>query len=115
MACVPLRSEFPGFGPYLVGTAQAYMKGSTPPRDIDVRHIMRDEEYARFVKGCGGIEGVRFLGLAIAQYLASLTGLPIDFQFQQATAANKHSGYREPLGIRGMGHFAGDAEGATDD
>lgn len=109
-ACWPLRSAFPGFGPYLVGTAMT-PRGDRAPRDVDVRHIMRDEEYDALVTGVG-IEGVRFLGIAIGQYLASLTGLPIDFQFQQSTAANENhpDGFRNPLGVRGMGHLVGDAE-----
>jgi len=133
-ACVPLRNEFPGGGPYLVGSA---MEGdrSAGTRDVDVRHIMGDEEYAAMVSVLG-IEGVRFLGIAVGQYLASLTGLPIDFQFQQQTAANEKHGRgkqyhdhtepvigcrcaerypvkhrsRNPLGVRSMANFVGDAE-----
>jgi hypothetical protein len=80
---------------------------------VDVRHIMADDDYAAMVDGIG-IEAVRFLGLAIGQYLASLSGLPVDFQFQQQTAANRDhadAGPRNPLGVRGMGHYAGDGEG----
>lgn len=111
-ACVPLRHEFPGFGPYLVGSATTGER-SAGARDVDVRHIMSDEDYEAFVKAVG-ITGVRFLGIAIGQYLASFTGLPIDFQFQQMTAANdgRHpTTGRNPLGVRSMGNFIGDAEG----
>lgn len=139
-ACAPLRHDFPGFGPYLVGSAMTGER-SAGTRDVDVRHIMRDEEYDAFVGGVGA-EGVRFLGIAIGQYLASLTGLPIDFQFQQQTAANsgehvvratvrhshtesllgcrcaenpsnvvpEHAKPRNPLGVRSMSHFLGDGE-----
>jgi hypothetical protein len=109
-ACWPLRQEFPGFGPYLVGSSMTGEK-SAGTRDVDVRHIMRDEEYAAMVAAVG-IEGVRFLGLAIGQYLTSTTGLPIDFQFQPQGPANEKHGDkpRNPLGIRSMGHYIGDAE-----
>lgn len=109
-ACWPLRHEFPGFGPYLVGSAMTGEK-SNGTRDVDVRHIMKDDEYDAML-GALGIRGVRFLGLAIGQYLASLTGLPIDFQFQPQAAANEKHGDkpRNPLGTRSMDHFVGDAE-----
>lgn len=114
-ACHPLRHDFPGFGPYLVGSAVTGER-SAGARDVDVRHIMRDEEYAA-LRASVGIEGIRFLGLAIGQYLASVTGLQIDFQFQQMTAANdgRHpTTGRNPLGVRGMGHYAGDGEPTED-
>lgn len=139
-ACVPLRTEFPGFGPYLVGSAMTGEK-SAGTRDVDVRHIMADDDYEAFVQAVG-ITGVRFLGIAIGQYLASVSGLPIDFQFQQQTAANSgehavketvrhthtepvigcrcaenpanvvkaHQKPRNPLGVRSMGNFLGDGE-----
>lgn len=142
-ACVPLRNEFPGYGPYLVGSAMTGER-SAGTRDVDVRHIMADEDYAA-LRDAVGVEGVRFLGIAVGQYLASVTGLPIDFQFQQATAANAgehavrekvrhshtepligcrcaenpgnvipaHQKPRNPLGVRGMGHFVGDGEPST--
>lgn len=142
-ACAPLRNEFPGFGPYLVGSAMTGER-SAGVRDVDVRHIMGDEDYAAFMEAVG-IEGVRFLGIAVGQYLASLTGLPIDFQFQQQSAANSgehmepervrhthddpiigcrcsenpnnvtpaHAKRRNPLGVRSMGNFVGDAEPAA--
>lgn len=110
-ACWPLRHAFPGHhGPYLVGSAMTGER-SAGARDIDVRHIMEDEAYDAMVQALG-IDSVRFLGIAIGQYLASITGLPIDFQFQQMTAANEdHDGPRNPLGIRAMGNYLGDAEG----
>jgi hypothetical protein len=109
-ACWPLRHEFPGFGPYLVGSSMTGEK-SNGTRDVDVRHIMHDEEYAEFVQAIGQ-HGIRFLGLAVGQYLASVTGLPIDFQFQhQSAAQDEHRDKpRNPLGIRGMHNFLGDGE-----
>jgi hypothetical protein len=80
-----------------------------PPRDVDVRLIMADEPYDKLADAVG-LPAIWFLGLAIGQYLASLTGMPIDFQFQRATQANKLYGgkRRNPLGVRGLGNYQGD-------
>ena len=103
-ACQPLREAFPDYGPYLVGTATA--KG--PYRDVDVRCIMTDESFDDFADAIG-MRAVWFLGLSIGQYLASLTGLPIDFQFQRSTEANaRHDGPRIPLGFPGLDNYQGD-------
>lgn len=87
--------------PYLVGTA-ARMKQW---RDVDVRLILRDEEFdARF-------PGYALLGqldplwpllvAAISEHGRIRTGLPIDFQFQRMTDANTaYDGPRHPLGVR---------------
>jgi hypothetical protein len=105
LACKPLWEAFPDGGVYLVGTAgerQAY-------RDVDVRLILGDKSYDRLRKAIGA-QGIAFLGIAIGQYLASLTDLPIDFQLQRQTEANAHhSGVRNALGLRNLGNFQGDA------
>jgi len=105
-ACHSLREAFPSYGPYLVGTANE--RG--PFRDVDVRLIMEDEEFDKLATAIG-MPAIWFLGLGLGQYLASLTGLPIDFQFQRATEANAiHGGkHRNPLGLRGLGNYEGDA------
>lgn len=104
-ACGPLREAFPDYGPYLVGTASE--RG--PYRDVDVRLIMEDERYDKLADAVG-MPAIWFLGLSIGQYLASLTGLPIDFQLQRATEANAIHGskLRNPLGMRGLGNYQGD-------
>jgi hypothetical protein len=105
-ACAPLRQAFPDYGPYLVGTAG--QRGAY--RDVDVRCILTDETYDAMAKGIGS-RAIFFLGLAIGQYLASLTGLPIDFQFQRATQANEaHDGPRNALGVRELANYQGDTE-----
>lgn len=109
-ACQPLREAFPDYGPYLVGTAAESIFDKRPFGDVDVRLIMEDCEFDKMADGIG-MPAIWFLGLAIGQYLASLTGLPIDFQIQRATEANEiHGGkMRNPLGTRGLGDFQGDA------
>lgn len=104
-ACQPLREAFPSYGPYLVGTASE--RG--PYRDVDVRLIMEDIEFDKLSSAIG-MPAIWFLGLGLGQYLASLTGLPIDFQIQRATEANATHGHkmRNPLGLRGLGNYKGD-------
>lgn len=103
-ACQPIREAFPDYGPYLVGTA---LDG--PHNDVDVRLIMQDEAFDAMADGIG-MPAVWFLGLAIGEYLASRTGLNIDFQIQRATQANAvHSiKRRNPLGYCRLGNYQGD-------
>lgn len=106
-ACHPINEAFGTFGCYLVGTATA--RG--PFRDVDVRFIMADKKHDKLTKAIG-LTGVAFLGIAIGQYLASLSGLPIDFQIQRHTEANAlhPDGYRNPLGSRSLSNYKGDAQ-----
>jgi hypothetical protein len=107
-ACQPLMEVF-GWSTYLVGTAMAPRDGQ-PPRDIDVRTIVDDKQYDRLRKAIRK-KGLAFLGIAIGQYLASLTGLPIDYQIQRRTEANAlHAGQRNPLGHRNLDNYKGDAQ-----
>jgi hypothetical protein len=110
LACQPLSEAFGDGNAYLVGTAMQPRDGK-PPRDIDVRFIMGDKKHDRLRKAIG-YDGIAFLGLAIGQYLASLTDLPIDFQIQRQTEANHHhpGGMRNPLGHRTLARFKGDAQ-----
>jgi hypothetical protein len=105
-ACHPINEAFGRFGTYLVGTAGT--RG--PHRDVDVRTIMKDKKYDRLLKAIGQ-PGIAFLGLSIGQYLASLTGLPIDYQIQRQTEANAlHDGMRNALGVRRLANYKGDAQ-----
>lgn len=106
-ACHPINEAFGSFGCYLVGTATE--RGQF--RDVDVRYIMADKKHDRLTKAIGQT-GVSFLGIAIGQYLASLTGLPIDFQIQRQTEANAlhPHGARNPLGHRNLNSYKGDAQ-----
>lgn len=102
-ACKPIREAF-GAQPYLVGTA-----GERGPfRDVDVRLMLPDEQYDELAAVLDA-HGIAFLGLAIGQYLHSLTGLPIDFQLQRLTEANEqHAKPRNPIGCRTLHDYAGD-------
>jgi len=96
-------------GLYLVGSAMTGEK-SGGARDVDVRLMLSDTRYNVF-RAVVGTAGLRFLGVAIGQYLATITGLPIDFQIQQASTANSnHKGPRNPLGYRDFANIIGDGE-----
>lgn len=89
-----------GTNPYLVGSALE----SKGWRDVDVRVILDDEEYEKM--GLGDPIDTHRNGKWVALVLAfselgkQMTGLPIDFQIQQQTYANKaFSGHRSALGI----------------
>lgn len=107
-ACKPIAEAFDE-APFLVGTSanrQDY-------RDVDVRLILDDDVYARLAEVVDAPLR-EFLGIAIGEYLAARTGLPIDFQVQQQTAANEaHAGVRNPLGMRTLDNYRGDAAGVV--
>ncbi len=88
-----------GHPPYLVGSS--LVRGDF--RDVDVRVILPDAAYARLI-GLGdglGVVASRFsaLNLAFSVLGERMTGLPIDFQIQEMTAANRDypDGRRQPL------------------
>lgn len=101
-ACRVLVDAF-GYHIYLVGSAL----DRRDYRDVDVRAILPDEEYARLFPGLSGNPSLNamwsLLCSSISLWLAQRTGLPIDFQIQQQTeanAANAHRrGKRHPLGM----------------
>ena len=78
-----------GEPPYLVGSA---LRGKQW-RDVDVRLILEDKEYERL--GLGDPLYPQQNGKWVALVMAfsalgkQMTGLPIDFQIQQMTRANK--------------------------
>lgn len=85
-------------GVYLVGSCIT----SKDYRDVDVRCIMRDDDFEReFPKQDGKDTRPRFMlaCLAMSSWFRHVTGLPVDFQFQKQSVANaKHKGERQGLG-----------------
>lgn len=112
-ACQVISRAFRGGPPYLVGSAGIGNSGGSP-RDVDVRLMLDDDEFAEV---CPTRERWELLCLAIGAYLASRTGLPIDFQVQRKTEALAKYGDcpRNPLGLQhadGRGRiFAGGGDG----
>lgn len=101
LACSRLHEAF-HTTPVLVGSVM----DKPDFRDVDVRILLPDAMYAKL-----NVETWTILGFTVSAWLSSMTGgLPIDFQFQQATAANeKFDGKRNPLGLRTLASFRGDA------
>lgn len=93
-----------GYGCFLVGSSMERRDW----RDVDVRYIMRDEEFDRmFPEIAGDAEGSwarcatwSLICGAISEWLAKRSGLPIDFQIQRMTQANEqYQGPRNALGV----------------
>lgn len=90
-----------GQPPYLVGSALAQKDGW---RDVDVRLILSDAEYAALGLGDPKYphENPRWISfcLAFSALGKQMTGLPIDFQIQQQTLANEQfKGNRSAIGL----------------
>ena len=100
-ACLLVVEAFGWGTTYLVGSSLA--KDSY--RDVDVRTILKDEEFDAIFEGREFFWSVTCLG--IATYLREVSGLPIDYQIQRRTQANENfDGVRNPIGTRGR-PFAG--------
>ncbi len=101
MACQQVGDAFESWGIFLVGSALT----NPERRDIDLRMIMDDAEFAReFPQAETHWEHDPkwlLLTVSISGWLTKLSGLPVDFQFQPQTHANKyHKGPRHSLGMR---------------
>ncbi len=86
--------------PYLVGSAGNSKKW----RDVDIRLILTDEEWEKMKLGepANPHKNWKWVALvrAFSELGRSMTGLPIDFQIQQMTQANKeYAGRRNAQGI----------------
>lgn len=100
MACRPLVEAF-GWCVYLVGSSLE----KRDYRDVDIRCILDDVEYARLFPGLS--DNPAFSPLwslmcsSISLYLSQHSGLPVDFQIQQQTEANQIEGRtkRHAIGI----------------
>ncbi len=98
-------SHLDGFGCYLVGSCL-----ERPDfRDVDVRLILSDETFMREFPDVVSIDHAVWefdpkwlvLTVAISEWLRAQTGLPIDFQFQPQSFANRHhDGPRNAIGLR---------------
>lgn len=110
MATKQINHAFGDYGCYIVGSSLERMDW----RDVDIRFIMPDEQfYELFSKvdsnSLGAVwefdEKWLLLTTSISQWLKQQTGLPIDFQIQPITFANKfHNKNRIPVGIDYKNH-----------
>jgi hypothetical protein len=107
-ACQIISRAFGDEHPYLVGTAG--IGGAEKYRDVDVRLMLDDDEFA---EACPTRERWELLCLAIGTYLRDRTGLPVDFQIQRASEANER--FNAPRNPLGMGRvFAGGGDGTPE-
>jgi hypothetical protein len=108
-ACRIIDRAFGGGPPYLVGTAG--IGGAGAYRDVDVRLMLDDEEFATV---CPTLARWELLCMAVSAYLRERTGLPVDFQVQRTREANEKYGDR-PRNPLGMGRiFAGGGDATPD-
>jgi len=67
-------------------------------RDVDLRCILDDADYDVLI-GANKTK-LKFLNVAISEWLAARSGLPVDFQFQRQTEANaEFKGRRNAVGF----------------
>jgi hypothetical protein len=102
MACQVVVDAFDSLGCFLVGSATERRDF----RDVDLRMMFRDEDFAKLFPDAGEHweHDSRWLLLtsAISAWLSQRSGLPVDFQFQPMTWANKkfEGKIRYAVGIR---------------
>lgn len=90
--CVMLRDA--GFSVYLVGSS--LMRPDY--RDVDVRAILDDAEFDAMFTAPARLA---LLNTSVSEWLSARTGLPVDFQFQRQTDANRdYPGERNAMGLR---------------
>jgi hypothetical protein len=99
--CQHINEALGDFGCYLVGSALERADW----RDVDVRYIMTDEQFAKLFPDAGQHweHNPRWLLLtvSISGWMRSVTGLPVDFQIQPQSHANeRHKGQRSALGLK---------------
>lgn len=100
MACIPVADAL-GYGCYLVGSSLE----KRDYRDVDIRAIISDEEWARLFPGLEAGHGQwhplwSMMCAAFSLYLSQHSGLPVDFQIQQQSYANeKFKGRRHAIGL----------------
>lgn len=95
-----------GHPPYHVGSSMPAIN-KTGWRDVDVRLILDDEEYEAMGLGdpAQPQQNTKWCAICLAWSIfgQQLTGLPIDFQIQQQTHANKaFDGARSAIGITAL-------------
>ena len=113
LACQELNRAFGNKGAghcYLVGSAL----DNPDRRDIDIRLMLSDEDYDALFPASAGARYLTHEGdprwlimsIAISKWLSDLCGLPVDFQFQRQTDANRqHKGRRDAAGMIFAGDF----------
>lgn len=103
-ACAIVKGTFnDSFGMYLVGSALTRKDW----RDVDVRHIISDDEFERrfgeFIEPYERNKFLRAFNLAVSAWMSAAAKLPVDYQVQPITKANElyphESNPRNGLGL----------------
>ena len=81
--------------PYLVGSCLV----RPDFRDVDIRVILDDARYDALFPRPHEDPLRHLIEKALTEHYVAATKLRIDFQIQRRTDAQRHSGYRHPLGI----------------
>lgn len=90
-----VEGMFNNAGTYQVGSS-LLSSPATTHRDVDVRTMLDTKDFKRLQ----AIVDIDRLNLAISLWGQKVTGMPIDFQIQDAEYANKvHKGPRSAVGI----------------
>lgn len=89
-ACRMVEEAFPeSLGVYLVGSSITRRDF----RDVDLRLMLLDEDYTKMFPGIGNNGWLHprwsLVCSSIALYLSKASGLPVDFQIQDQTSANR--------------------------
>lgn len=100
IACITINAAFGDkhYGCYLVGSSLV----KRDYRDVDIRLIMKDEEYDRLFKHqTDWLDALwSLMCTSISLWLSKQTDLPVDFQIQRQTQANaEHRGRRNAIGF----------------
>ena len=102
LCCQQLNRAFDGHC-YLVGSSNERADW----RDIDIRLMLDDDAFDRLFPNARGKDSLHehdlrwlIMTTSISEWLSRVTGLPVDFQFQRQTQANKqHPGMRQAIGM----------------
>lgn len=106
-ACRIVNDAFPSsYGVYLVGSSLK----RRDYRDVDVRCIMPDEGFAKLFPGIGNTVWRHplwsLMCSSISLYLSRATELPIDFQIQSETEANRDYSQKDGHQRNYLGFYA---------
>jgi hypothetical protein len=94
-ACIAADRAFHdlGYGLYHVGSSLTRADW----RDVDIRALLEDDKFDALFSGSS--LRLKFLNVAVSEWLAARSGLPVDFQFQRQSDANaKFNGPRNSIG-----------------
>lgn len=104
LCCQHVTQALGDYGCYLVGSALERPDW----RDVDVRFIMEDGEFENLFPNAHPDSALwehdprwLLITLSISEWMRKCTGLPVDFQIQPQTFANKrHDKTRHAIGLR---------------